>query len=83
MTPEARAAKTLILLSCYTLHGVHDKERCPKCCAERKVVEAIKTAVAEERHRCADIAWKMQMESFGGGTAIGNAISDPEHKVQR
>lgn len=26
------------------------------------------------RKRAAEIAWKMQMENFGGGTAIGNEI---------
>ena len=33
-----------------------------------------KEALAVERRRCAEIAWKMQQEQFGGGTAIGNAI---------
>jgi len=37
----------------------------------------ISEAVAKERRRCADIAWKMQQEQFGGGTAIGNAIEMP------
>lgn len=28
------------------------------------------------RKRAAELAWKMQAEQFGGGTAIGNAIQD-------
>ena len=41
------------------------------CCQVR-----VKDAIAAERNRAARLAWKMQMEQFGGGTAIGNAIQD-------
>lgn len=30
----------------------------------------------EERQANANLAWEMQIEQFGGGTAIGNAIAD-------
>jgi len=40
------------------------------------IEQAIGEAVKEERRRCAQVAWDMQMRDFGGGTAIGNAIEE-------
>jgi hypothetical protein len=42
---------------------------------ERGITEA----VLDERQALAETAWKMQVESFGGGTAIGNAIAEGIH----
>ena len=38
------------------------------------MIGLLRDALAKQRHKHAEIAWKMQMEDFGGGTAIGNAI---------
>jgi hypothetical protein len=62
-----------------------DKDgRCLVCC--RMYADELKVTVSSLRariaalevglKRCAQIAWNMQMEQFGGGTAIGNAIHD-------
>lgn len=42
----------------------------------RAMVGEFKIVAAMEREECAKVAWKMQMDQFGGGTAIGNAIMD-------
>lgn len=39
-----------------------------------RISQSIRQAVRDEQERCAEIAWKMQQEQFGGGTAIGNEI---------
>lgn len=43
----------------------------------------IKQAQEDERQRCANIAWEMQMKSFGGGSAIGDAIQDSRNTGER
>lgn len=43
---------------------------------KRHIAAALMKARQEERKKAAELAWKMQMESFGGGTAIGNAIQE-------
>lgn len=40
------------------------------------ILRHLQRLVEQERKRAADIVWKMKMEHFGGGTAIGNAIMD-------
>jgi hypothetical protein len=47
----------------------------------RVMEEYANMVVNAERHECAKLAWKMQQESFGGGTAIGNAIQDRREKI--
>lgn len=49
--------------------------------ADKKI--EIDLAVMAERNAAANLAWEMQMESFGGGTAIGNAIQDGQRARRR
>ncbi len=37
---------------------------------------AIVNEINKENKACTELAWKMQMEQFGGGTAIGNEIQN-------
>lgn len=43
-------------------------------------MKELEACVLAERDRCARIAWRMQQGQFGGGTAIGNEITNPSVK---
>jgi hypothetical protein len=43
---------------------------------EKGINDGLNFGTTMERKRCAEVAWKMQQEQFGGGTAIGNAIME-------
>ena len=44
-----------------------------------RIMQALAKAIADEKSRCAGVAWALQMKHFGGGTAIGNAIEDSDN----
>ena len=50
---------------------------------QEALAKAIDDAVQEERKAAANLAWEMQMEQFGGGTAIGNAIAEGQRAKTR
>ncbi len=47
------------------------------------ILGLLRMAIARERSRAANLAWEMQMRSFGGGTAIGNAIQEGQTPKER
>ncbi len=73
MTPEQHA-ETIIQLIVEKRDYLVDVELQARY--KQLIAAAIRDHVEIERGRAARLAWKMQMESFGGGTAIGNAIRD-------
>lgn len=86
MTPKERA------LGCIKRHYAFDPY--PTYCYWENTVdgfpgigklieEAIIEAVKEERIANANLAWEMQSEQFGGGSAIGNAIQDGKRAERR
>jgi hypothetical protein len=75
LTPQQRAERALAGIK-HDHPDVNKRDWCRSCVALDDVAREITEAVAEEPKRCAEIAWKMQMQSFGGGTAIGNAIQE-------
>lgn len=40
------------------------------------VLVLLEEAIKAERKACAELAWQMQSQQFGGGTAIGNTIQE-------
>lgn len=80
-TPERRAQRALAGLSHHAPHGTHRPELCAACRSVSHVADAIVSAIADEKERCAKIAEQDSVLAWVGGST--GSAKDTANNIAR